>query len=126
VVFAPLRALRAAAESIRWLGGRRRRFRVTGASMEPTLHDGEFVLVDAWRRPRSGELALVRHPHRSEVTVVKRVASIDDDGCELSSDNPSAGTDSRTWGPLDPSLILGTVVLVLDRPLATLRTGADQ
>ena len=114
------RLLRAAAETGRWLAGTRRRYRVTGASMEPTVHDREFVLVDEARQPRPGELALARHPERRLLTVVKRVASIGPDGFVMASDNPAEGTDSRHWGPLPPELVTGTVVLVLDRPLASL------
>lgn len=94
--------------------------------MEPTLHDGEFVLVDEDRPPRPGELVLARHPERRLLTVVKRVASIGPDGFVLASDNPDGGTDSRQWGPLDPGLVVGTVVLVLDRPLASLGVDAGR
>ncbi len=104
-----------------WAVGRRRRFRVVGPSMEPTLHHGEFVLVDPERRPMPGELALARHPDDPDVLVVKRVAAITVDGSwVLLSDNPEAGTDSRQWGPLAPGAVIGRVSLVLDRPGARL------
>jgi nickel-type superoxide dismutase maturation protease len=125
-VIVQLRSLRAVAETGRWLAGRRRRYRVTGASMEPTLHDGEFVLVDESRRPVPGELALARHPTRRLLTVVKRVAAVGDDGYVVASDNPAEGTDSRQWGPLEPGLVVGTVVLVMDRPLASLTADAGR
>lgn len=100
-----------------WALGRRRRVRVEGASMEPTLLDGQFVLVDEGRHPAVGELAVARHPTRAELLVVKRVAAIDaDGGVEVASDNPAAGSDSRTWGPLPPGSVLGSVSLLLDRP----------
>lgn len=114
-------ALEAARQLGGWARGRRRRFRVSGPSMEPTLRHGQFVLVDPGRRPGVGELALARHPTEPGVLVVKRVAQIRDDGrYELASDNPAAGTDSRHWGPLGPDAIEGTVTLLLDDPFAPL------
>ena len=104
-------------ETFSWLAGRRRRVRVVGRSMEPTLSEGEFVLVDEGRAPEVGQLALARHPERHDLLVVKRVAARTDDGrYELTSDDPQAGTDSRTWGPLGPDRVVGTVTLLLDRP----------
>ncbi len=108
-------------ETAAWLTGRRRRVRVAGDSMLPTLTDGQFVLVDASRSPDVGQLAVANHPTRPDLLVVKRVTAIvEDGGVELGSDNPAAGTDSRTWGPLAPDRIVGTVTLLLDRPSADL------
>ncbi len=105
-------------QSAAWLLGRRRRIRVVGDSMVPTLVAGEFVLVDR-RRPVVGQLAVADHPTQPDLLVVKRVRSITDDGrYVLASDNPVDGTDSRTWGPVEPQSIIGTVTLVLDRPSA--------
>lgn len=105
-----------------WLVRRRRRVRVAGYSMVPTLDDGEFVLIDPARVPRAGDLVVAQHPRpspdqaSSQVFVVKRLTERRSDGrLILGSDNPAAGTDSRTWGPVDPSLIVGTVTVVLDR-----------
>ena len=65
-------------------GGRRVRFVVRGASMYPTLRDGDVVEVDpeafASRAPRPGELVLVKHPFKRDVLMVKRVAAVTDDG----------------------------------------------
>lgn len=82
--------------------------------MTPTLLPDQFVLVDPDRVPGSGDLALARHPHRPELLIVKRVGEVTADGqFVLVSDNPSAGTDSRTWGPLAPESIEGTVTMMM-------------
>jgi nickel-type superoxide dismutase maturation protease len=100
-------------ETTAWLIGQRRRVRVVGPSMEPTLNDGEFVLVAAGRRPEPGQLVVAQHP-TEQILVVKRVVSWpDEDLVEVASDNPTAGTDSRTWGPLPASAVVGTVTVVL-------------
>ncbi|MFV0524645.1 MAG: nickel-type superoxide dismutase maturation protease [Acidimicrobiales bacterium] len=119
IIHRPL--LDAGAELLAWAGGRRRRYRVTGASMEPTLHAGEQMLVADGGRPRPGDVVVARHPERPDLVVVKRVAAVtDDDRITLASDNPAAGTDSRRWGPVAGDTVLGRVVLVLDRPTASL------
>ncbi len=107
-------------ETMAWLAGRRRRVRVVGDSMLPTLTEGQFVLVDEGRRPVAGELVVANHPTQ-DILVVKRVEAIQGDGrYELRSDNPEAGTDSRSWGPLEAGAVIGTVTLLLDRPSARL------
>lgn len=102
-------------ESAAWLIGRRQRIRIAGDSMVPTLTEGQFVLLDRQRVPAVGELAVASHPEKPDLLIVKRVESITEDGLVvLASDNPTAGTDSRTWGPVPPESIRGTVTLVLD------------
>lgn len=93
---------------------RRRRFRVSGNSMEPTYRDGDHVLVDphAYRRgaPAPGDVVLSRHPLRGDVHVLKRVAAIRPDGrLDLAGDNPRASTDSRSFGGVRADLVVGRV-----------------
>ncbi len=93
--------------------------------MEPTLLDGEFVLVDPTAVPTIGDMALAVHPDHDDLLVVKRVAERSADGAFLLlGDNPE-GTDSRSWGPLPPDRIRGVVTLILDRPMAGLQQGPE-
>lgn len=97
-----------------WLAGRRRAFRVTGHSMAPTFAPGDLLLVDprVYRRsgPRAGDVVVSRHPYRTDVRLVKRVSSLPGDGlCLLEGDNPEESTDSRIFGPVPNSLLLGRV-----------------
>ena len=104
-------------ETALWLVGARTRIRVVGASMEPTLREGEFVLIDSNKVPRQGDLAVFTHPKMADVSVVKRVTEIDGSGDFIvSCDNPLEGSDSRTWGPLAADSVKGAVTIVLDRP----------
>lgn len=87
--------------------------------MEPTLRDGDFVLVDPHGRPTRGAVVVAR-PAALKIEVVKRVGSICGDAFELVSDNAEVGTDSRTWGLVDLAAIEGVVTLIIDRPFASL------
>jgi nickel-type superoxide dismutase maturation protease len=82
--------------------------------MRPTLAPGDHILMDptAYREagPRAGEIVVAQHPFERDRTLVKRVASVDDEGrCFLTGDNPHESTDSHALGALAPHLILGRV-----------------
>lgn len=65
-------------------------------SMEPTLYDGDRLLVSYRRTPEPGDVVVARFPDGT--LVVKRVHDRVDDGWWLLSDNPEAGVDSRQVG----------------------------
>jgi nickel-type superoxide dismutase maturation protease len=87
-----------------------RRVAVHGESMRPVLEPGDRLLVAGFLRPRPGDVVAVVDPHQEERVMVKRVASVDDAGITVLGDNPEASTDSRTFGPVDPQLVLGRVI----------------
>lgn len=97
-----------------WLVRRRRRVRVVGRSMVPTLAPGDEVLVDphAYRNrlPALGDLVVLAHPQDPGTTLVKRVASVAADGlCRVVGDNPRESTDSRHFGLVPHGEIVGRV-----------------
>lgn len=82
--------------------------------MSPLMEPGDEVLVDprAYRRtpPCPGDIVVARHPYRTDLRLVKRVVSVQQNGyCLLEGDNRSESTDSRIFGPLPPECILGRV-----------------
>lgn len=90
------------------------RFRaaVTGDSMLPDLHAGDWLLVDpeAFRRrsPRTGEVVVVPDPREPSRWLVKRVDALEQDGrVRLTGDNPKGSTDSRSFGPVERSTLIG-------------------
>ncbi len=93
-----------------------RRVRVTGASMEPTLSAGDHLIVVrlpvAWPL-HPGDLVALRDPRvaggRGPV-LVKRVVRADGAGVEVRGDNAARSTDSRTFGPVPRTLVLGRAV----------------
>lgn len=94
--------------------------RVRGVSMEPTLREGDLLLVLWGARPRIGSLALVRLPRdehgASRPISVKRVTGTDPADPSrwwVERDNPRAGVDSWTVGSLDRDAVLARVLLRL-------------
>jgi Peptidase S24-like len=82
---------------------------VSGRSMEPTLYDGDRLLVRYGAPPRPGRLAVVRLPGRP--VAVKRLVSRLDDGWWVERDNPLMGVDSGQVGTIPDGDVLGCVVL---------------
>lgn len=81
--------------------------RVKGASMHPSLPHGKIVVALKHRRPKIGDVVIVRH-HRVEV--LKRIHDIKGELTYLLGDNPAESTDSRHYGWLPLSSILGVVL----------------
>ena len=84
---------------------------VRGRSMEPTLRDGDHLLVRWGGVPRPGRLVVVRWPGRP--LSVKRAGVLADDGWWVERDNPAEGVDSWQVGPVPPDDMLCTVLLRL-------------
>jgi signal peptidase I len=64
------------------------RIRVDGSSMEPTLHNGEFIIVNklAYRlgEPRLGDVIVFRFPNDPGQDYIKRVIGVPGDRIEVS------------------------------------------
>ena len=75
--------------------------------MEPTLVEGQTVLVDRRRAPVVGDVVLARD--HSGLDIVKRVHVLAG-GVELRGDNAEDSTDSRHYGALPLQWLRGVVV----------------
>jgi nickel-type superoxide dismutase maturation protease len=85
--------------------------RVEGNSMSPLLNSGDLVLIDPKAPIEPGDVVLTRHPFRSSVRIVKRLISVEPDGrLFLEGDNPDESTDSRNFGTVSPTDLLGKVI----------------
>ncbi len=101
-------------EFLRWLLRQRKRLKVTGKSMLPLLQPGEEILINPCSYdktlPKINDVIVTTHPLYSELTIIKRVTAIDNDGnCFLSGDNLAASTDSRHWGVVNYKNLIGRV-----------------
>jgi len=75
--------------------------------MLPTLVPNDVVMVSR-RLPRAGQMALADIEGRQ---VVKRVEKIERGRYYLVGDNPDESTDSRHYGAVKKSAILGTIMI---------------
>lgn len=99
------------------VGRRSRRWGVAvvrGRSMEPTLREGDRLLVLHGGVPRTGRIVVVRLP--DGVLAVKRATRREDAGWWVERDNPRAGVDSWTVGMV-PDVDVVAVALLRFWPL---------
>lgn len=87
---------------------------VRGRSMEPTLREGDRLLIRYGGEPRVGGLAVVRLPERP--VAVKRLAARMAEGWWVESDNPTVGVGSAQVGLVPPDDVVATVLLRLWPP----------
>lgn len=94
--------------------------RVRGASMEPTLRQGDLLLVRYAVRPRPGDVVVARFPDGAltvKRAVETRVTREGGTGWWLLSDRPDRGVDSRHRGPVPEEDVPAVVLLrVWPRP----------
>lgn len=87
---------------------------VRGRSMEPTVYDGDRLLVLHGARPRVGRLIVVRLP--DGVVAVKRATRREPDGWWVERDNPRVGVDSWSVGAIPDRDVLAVVLVRLGPP----------
>ncbi len=81
---------------------------VSGRSMEPTLYEGDHLLVRWGAEPRPGRLVVVRWPGRP--LSVKRAGRLTPEGWWVERDNPDEGVDSWQVGAVAPGDVLALVL----------------
>lgn len=64
------------------------RYRIDGSSMNPTLLDGEYLIINnvtyVLDEPEQGDIVVFRHP-RNELNLIKRVVGVSGDHVEINS-----------------------------------------
>ena len=84
--------------------------------MEPSLHPGDYVVVNRWayrrKDPMPGDIVVLRNPEAMNQFLVKRVMSGDRlSGLFVLGDNAAHSRDSRAFGMVPLHLIVGKVRL---------------
>jgi len=91
--------------------GRRYKYICEGPSMNPTLYDGEAVLVDPNAEIKVGDIVIAKQPIEQITETTKRVKSINERGHYfLVGDNLEDSEDSRHFGAVTRDYIKGKVV----------------
>lgn len=91
--------------------GARYKYICEGTSMNPTLYDGEVVLVDRDAKIEVGDIVVAKHPVEQTTEIVKRIGRINEHGHYfLVGDNLEDSNDSREFGAVRREYIKGKVV----------------
>ena len=104
-------------------------FHVDGHSMESTLHNGQLLPVTpiggyAWWKPKLKDIVIVQYEGTQKVRFVKRIVGVPGDMIPfngqtiqlqsdeyfVAGDNRDFSTDSRTYGPIKRSQLIGLVL----------------
>ncbi len=88
-------------------------FHIQGSSMLPFFKSGETVLVmrfvSSFFTPKLQDVVIAKDP-RDGKFLLKRVTAIEKDTFFLVGDNKSVSTDSREFGMIDRSGLIGKVI----------------
>ncbi len=80
--------------------------------MEPALREGDWLLVlPPRRRPRTGDVVIVRDPREPDRLLLKRVSGVRPNGVVVLGDRADHSTDSRTFGEVPLSDVVGRAAL---------------
>ncbi len=92
--------------------------KVSGVSLEPEYHHGDYVLVA--RLPgrlasyEPGAAVAFRQPGYG--LLIKKVARVDPGGCLTVIGLGASSVDSRDFGPVQPEAVLGRVIWHIRKP----------
>lgn len=81
--------------------------RVVGLSMEPTLREGRVVFATPLLSVGNDDVVVAKVEGRD---IIKRVSQVSPKSVALSGDNKNHSRDSRVYGEVNRSLILGKVI----------------
>lgn len=83
--------------------------------MLPTLRPGQDVLAWCWfNKYKTGDIVIVhRAKRRVQSEIVKRVQNVKNGKVYLIGDNTEESTDSRNFGAVKKSEIIGKVIIVV-------------
>ncbi len=80
-------------------------YTVSGSSMEPTLKEGDLILLRKPKEIQTGDVIVFKHQNND--LYIKRVSKIENNEYYVLGDNPTKSTDSRKFGFIKSSKVVG-------------------
>jgi len=89
-------------------------FLVSGASMEPNFHSGDYLLIDEisyrFREPQRGEVIVFHYPNNESVYYIKRIIGLPGEEVEIKNGKIKIYNSENPDGfVLDESYLLGNI-----------------
>ncbi len=88
------------------------KFKINQKSMEPTLKEGDNVLVNRlfyfFRKPKIDDIIVLKYP-KNNMYLIKRVKKVDNNKYFVLGDNLKESIDSRDFGWISKKEIIGKV-----------------
>jgi signal peptidase I len=113
----------ASAAGLRLAQRRLLRLRIEGVSMVPVLAPGDRVLVLRTDRVTVGDIVAFADPDGTDAVLVKRVAGVDRSSVRVEGDNSGTSRDSRHFGPVPRSAVIGRVLWCYWSPYHPAKAG---
>ncbi len=105
-------------------------FYVKGASMEPTFHDHQYLIIDEigyrFNEPKRGDIVVFRYPQNPQEYFIKRIIALPGERVEVRDGNVYIYNDKYPEGfVLDESAYLADNIKTYDlsEEIVTLRSG---
>lgn len=93
-----------------------KKYKISGKSMSPLLKPGNVVLtiqyLPIFLKPKTEDIIVCKSPGAGRI-LVKRITKIENNKYFVEGDNRTASTDSRQFGLIDKTDIIGKVIFVL-------------
>lgn len=81
--------------------------RVVGESMVPGLGPGAIILLGSGRHLEVGDVITFKHQGHEKI---KRITRLSDEAVFVEGDNKASSTDSRHFGWIDRTAVVGKVI----------------
>lgn len=81
-------------------------YRVSGNSMYPAFYDGQWLVINKMGQPKAGDVVVFKYQNTE---LLKRIIRPAGEGFWVEGDNKDFSTDSREFGAVPKTAIVGKV-----------------